>query len=61
MACSGSAAHHHWERSALRWTGNIKRKHDELADAVTAMGYPIHPDLGVVRDRANALKHHSDK
>lgn len=54
-------AYHHWERSALIWTGLIQETHDKLAAKVIALGYPIDPRLGELRDLANTIKHNNDK
>jgi len=53
--------YHHWERSARTWTGDDRRDHNKLASSVEALGYPISPRLGAVRDLANLLKHDNDK
>lgn len=53
--------YHHWERSALIWTGRTNENHDKLCLLVTAQGIPIDPKLGAVRDLVNLLKHSNEK
>jgi hypothetical protein len=53
--------YHHWERSALSWTGRTNEKHDKLVRLVLAEGYPIDPHLEAVRDLANLLKHANER
>lgn len=56
------ALYHHWERSVRLWTGSSGlRKHEELAEATRAKGYPVHPKLEAVRDLVNTLKHENDR
>lgn len=52
--------YHHWERSALQWSGRENEKHDDLVCLVLKMGYPIDDRLNVVRYLANLLKHAND-
>lgn len=49
--------YHHWERSALQWTGKTKERHDNLVDLVRRIGYPIDDQLASVQFLANLLKH----
>ena len=51
-------AFHHWERSARDWTKMPQNKNFfELRAAVTAKGYPVTADLGILYLLANLLKH----
>lgn len=54
--------YHHWERSALQWTGSKNSvKHDNLVKLVLKMGYPVDNELAKVRYLANLLKHGNDR
>lgn len=53
--------YHHWERSALQWTGKRNETHDNLVQLVLKIGYPIDDCLASVRDLANLLKHANDR
>ena len=48
-------------RSALQWTGKKRETHDNLAQLVLKIGYPIDDRLASVRDLANLLKHANDR
>jgi len=55
------SVYHHWERSALQWTGKTNEKHDRLVEFVESMGYAAHPKLRAVCDLTNLLKHANEK
>lgn len=52
--------YHHWERSALRWTGSTKGDHKQLVNRTKAKGYSVHSQLESVRLLVNTLKHDSE-
>ena len=56
------ALFHHWERWARVW-GKLPRKgnFEDLVAATQALGYPIHPELRLLKDIANAFKHHKSE
>lgn len=53
--------YHHWERSALRWTGLTKGNHDTILKKSMALGYPVHEHLERTRLLINTLKHDSSR
>lgn len=52
------AAYHYWERTVSSWRPEPRaRNHDEVLGILGQRGYPVHPELDVVRHLANVLKH----
>lgn len=50
--------YHHWERAVRAYTESGKSAdHEKLVKRADAKGIPIHAQLNLVRDLANALKH----
>ncbi len=64
------AIYHCWERAAQKWnmqsgTGHHVQKYPDLSEAITRLGYSIHPEMHRVRALVNTIKHnnktHGDK